>query len=149
MATTIQSDKSIIGDIRKAKVVARQVGHRDLDLSLKIHPIRKDIIPLKDDNAIKNAIRNLLVSNFSDRPFQRDKGANLRALLFEPADVITTVAIKQNIRKVIAKYEPRVKLIRISVQNKADQNAYRIIVRFLIKEFDQADNVEIILRRLR
>ncbi len=149
MATTIQSDKSIIGDTRKAKVVARQVGHRDLDLSLKIHPIRKDIIPLKDDNAIKNAIRNLLVSNFSDRPFQRDKGANLRALLFEPADVITTVAIKQNIRKVIAKYEPRVKLIRISVQNKADQNAYRIIVRFLIKEFDQADNVEIILRRLR
>ena len=149
MATTIQSDKSIIGDIRKAKVVARQVGHRDLDLSLKIHPIRKDIIPLKDDNAIKNAIRNLLVSNFSDRPFQRDKGANLRALLFEPADVITTVAIKQNIRKVIAKYEPRVKLIRISVQNQADQNAYRIIVRFLIKEFDQADNVEIILRRLR
>tara|TARA_Y100001937_G_scaffold18849_1_gene26056 strand:+ start:17754 stop:18203 length:450 start_codon:yes stop_codon:yes gene_type:complete len=149
MATTIQSDKSIIGDTRKAKVVARQVGHRDLDLSLKIHPIRKDIIPLKDDNAIKNAIRNLLVSNFSDRPFQRDKGANLRALLFEPADVITTVAIKQNIRKVIAKYEPRVKLIKISVQNKADQNAYRIIVRFLIKEFDQADNVEIILRRLR
>ena len=149
MATTIQSDKSIIGDIRKAKVVARQVGHRDLDLSLKIHPIRKDIIPLKDDNAIKNAIRNLLVSNFSDRPVQRDKGANLRALLFEPADVITTVAIKQNIRKVIAKYEPRVKLIKISVQNKADQNAYRIIVRFLIKEFDQADNVEIILRRLR
>ena len=149
MATTIQSDKSIIGDTRKAKVVARQVGHRDLDLSLKIHPIRKDIIPLKDDNAIKNAIRNLLVSNFSDRPFQRDRGANLRALLFEPADVITTVAIKQNIRKVIAKYEPRVKLIKISVQNKADQNAYRIIVRFLIKEFDQADNVEIILRRLR
>ena len=148
MATT-QSDKSIIGDIQKAKVTARQVGHRDLDLSLKIHPIRKDIIPLKDDNAIKNAIRNLLVSNFSDRPFQRDKGANLRALLFEPADTITEVAMVQNIRKVIRKYEPRVKIIKISVNNLADQNAYRIIVRFLIKEFDQQDNVEIILRRLR
>lgn len=148
MATT-QSDKSIIGDIQKAKVTARQVGHRDLDLSLKIHPIRKDIIPLKDDNAIKNAIRNLLVSNFSDRPFQRDKGANLRALLFEPADTITEVAMVQNIRKVIRKYEPRVKVLKISVNNQADQNAYRIIVRFLIKEFDQQDNVEIILRRLR
>ena len=146
---TIQSDKSIIGDIEKAKVTARQVGHRDLDLSLKIHPIRKDIIPLKDDNAIKNAIRNLLVSNFSDRPFQRDKGANLRALLFEPADTITEVAMVQNIRKVIRKYEPRVKVLKISVNNQADQNAYRIIVRFLIKEFDQQDNVEIILRRLR
>lgn len=146
---TIQSDKSIIGDIEKAKVTARQVGHRDLDLSLKIHPIRKDIIPLKDDNAIKNAIRNLLVSNFSDRPFQRDKGANLRALLFEPADTITEVAMVQNIRKVIRKYEPRVNIIKISVNNLADQNAYRIIVRFLIKEFDRQDNVEVILRRLR
>ena len=146
---TIQSDKSIIGDIQKAKVTARQVGHRDLDLSLKIHPIRKDIIPLKDDNAIKNAIRNLLVSNFSDRPFQRDKGANLRALLFEPADTITEVAMVQNIRKVIRKYEPRVNIIKISVNNLADQNAYRIIVRFLIKEFDRQDNVEVILRRLR
>ncbi len=146
---TIQSDKSIIGDIQKAKVTARQVGHRDLDLSLKIHPIRKDIIPLKDDNAIKNAIRNLLVSNFSDRPFQRDKGANLRALLFEPADTITEVALAQNIRKVIRKYEPRVKILKISVNDQADRNAYRIIVRFLIKEFDQQDNVEIILRRLR
>ena len=148
MATT-QSDKSIIGDIQKAKVTARQVGHRDLDLSLKIHPIRKDIIPLKDDNAIKNAIRNLLVSNFSDRPFQRDKGANLRALLFEPADTITEVAMVLNIRKVIRKDEPRVIVLKISVNNQADQNAYRIIVRFLIKEFDQQDNVEIILRRLR
>ena len=148
MAIT-QSDKSIIGDIQKAKVTARQVGHRDLDLSLKIHPIRKDIIPLKDDNAIKNAIRNLLVSNFSDRPFQRDKGANLRALLFEPADTITEVAMVQNIRKVIRKYEPRVNIIKISVNNLADQNAYRIIVRFLIKEFDRQDNVEVILRRLR
>lgn len=146
---TIQSDKSIIGDIEKAKVTARQVGHRDLDLSLKIHPIRKDIIPLKDDNAIKNAIRNLLVSNFSDRPFGRDKGANLRALLFEPADTITEVAMVQNIRKVIRKYEPRVNIIKISVNNLADQNAYRIIVRFLIKEFDRQDNVEVILRRLR
>ena len=146
---TIQSDKSIIGDIQKAKVTARQVGHRDLDLSLKIHPIRKDIIPLKDDNAIKNAIRNLLVSNFSDRPFGRDKGANLRALLFEPADTITEVAMVQNIRKVIRKYEPRVNIIKISVNNLADQNAYRIIVRFLIKEFDRQDNVEVILRRLR
>ena len=96
MATT-QSDKSIIGDIQKAKVTARQVGHSDLDLSLKIHPIRKDIIPLKDDNAIKNAIRNLLVSNFSDRPFARDKGENLRSLLFDPADTIAEFAMVQYI----------------------------------------------------
>jgi len=96
MAGLIQSDRSITGDLKKARVVSKKKPHRDLDLSLKIHPIRKDIIPLKDDNAIKNALKNLLVTNFYDRPFGFDKGANLKGLLFEPADLFTKIAIKEN-----------------------------------------------------
>ena len=61
---TILSDKSISGDLKKARVTSRVKGWRDLDLSLTLHPIRKDIIPLKDDNAIKNSVKNLLISNF-------------------------------------------------------------------------------------
>lgn len=145
----IQSDASVSGDIQKARIVSRQKGHRDLDLSLKIHPIRKDLNVLKDDNAIKNAIKNLLISNAFERPFQPDLGANLRGLLFEPADAITKIAIKENIKNVIRDYEPRAKLISIAINDLADQNAYRLTVKFLIKEYDTQDSVEILLRRLR
>jgi len=149
MAGLIQSDKSITGDTSKARVVSKRKPHRDLDLSLKIHPIRKDIIPLKDDNAIKNALRNLLVSNFYDRPFAIDKGANLKGLLFEPADVFTKIALRKNIETVIEKYEPRVAIREIVINDEPEMNAYRILVDFKIKEFDTNESVEIILRRLK
>lgn len=148
-STKILSDKSVIGDVKKAKITSRIKGWRDLDLSLKLHPIRKDIIPLKDDNAIKNSVKNLLISNFYERPFSKDIGANLRALLFEPADAITEISIRENIRRVIRKYETRVLIKNIKVQNMDDQNAYRITVSFKIKEDDTRQDVEIVLRRLR
>ena len=50
MSTLLTGDKRISGDLQRSKVVSRRKQHRDLDLSLKIHPIRKDIIPLKDEN---------------------------------------------------------------------------------------------------
>ena len=148
-STTILSDKSISGDLKKARVTSRVKGWRDLDLSLTLHPVRKDIIPLKDDNAIKNAVKNLLISNFYERPFSRDIGANLRALLFEPADAITKIALKDNIRRVIQKYEPRVTLRGIEIKYVDDSNAYNITVMFKIKEFNTNESVEIVLRRLR
>ena len=148
-STLIQSDKSISGNLSKSKVVARKKGHRDLDLKLGIHPIRKDLNVLKDDNAIKNAIRNLLVTNANERPFQPFLGANLRSLLFEPADALTKIALRENILEVIKNHEPRVEVQDIDIKDLADQNAYRILVKMRIKEFDNDDTVEIVLRRLR
>ena len=148
-STLIQSDKSISDNLSKSKVVARKKGHRDLDLKLGIHPIRKDLNVLKDDNAIKNAIKNLLVTNANERPFQPFLGANLRSLLFEPADALTKIALRENILEVIKNHEPRVEVQDIDIKDLADQNAYRILLKMRIKEFDNNDTVEIVLRRLR
>ena len=149
MAGLLTGDKQISGNLEQARIVSRKKPWRDLDLSLKIHPIRKDIIPLKDDAAIKNAVKNLLVSNFYESPFQDDLGANLRGLLFEPAGMITEIQLRDSIRRVINKYEPRVKIRSIDITDLSENNSYKINVKFLIKEYDTADSVEIILRRLR
>ena len=144
-----QSDKSIAGDLQKAKITARRKGFRDLDLSLITNPRTKDIVPLRDDVAIKNAVRNLLTTNFYERPFGHSKGANLRGLLFEPADNITIIEIKQNIQDVLQRHEPRVSIQSIVVKDLSDRNAYNIILQYRIKEFDSLQEVEIVLRRLR
>ena len=148
-STLVQSDKSISGDLSKAKIVSRRKGHRDLDLRLGIHPIRKDLNVLKDDNAIKNAVKNLLITNRNERPFQPFLGANLRGLLFEPADALTKIALRENILNVLVNHEPRIIVQDIDIKDLADQNAYRILVKFKIKEYDSNDTVEIVLRRLR
>ena len=149
MAGLYTGDKQISGNLEQARIVSKKKPWRDLDLSLKIHPIRKDIIPLKDDAAIKNAVKNLLVSNFFERPFQPSLGANLRDLLFEPADAITKIDLREGIERVLRDHEPRIKVLNIKVLDESDNNSYRISVNFLIKEYDTAQSVEIVLRRLR
>jgi|MGYP001369329298 phage baseplate assembly protein W len=149
MAGLYTGDKQISGNLEQAKVVSKKKPFSDLDLSLKIHPIRKDIIPLKDDAAVKNAVRNLLISNFYERPFQDDLGANLRGLLFEPVGVITNIELRDNIRFVLEKYEPRITVRSIDITDIFDTNQYRIKVNFAIKQNNQNDSVEIVLRRLR
>src|SRR5210317_896106 len=149
MAGLLTSDKQISGNLEQARIVSKKKPHRDLDLSLKIHPIRKDIIPLKDDAAIRNAVKNLLVTNFYERPFADDLGANLRGLLFEPAGLITNIELRNNIRDVIQKYEPRVSVTSIDITDNVPRNEYLIEVFFNIKGINVEQVVEIPLRRLR
>lgn len=144
---SLQSDKS--AKAKRNSRVARRKGWADLDLSLKLHPHRKDIMSLKDDAAIKNAVRNLLISNFYERPFQPTLAANLRGLLFEPADAITRIALKEGVRNVLRIHEPRVRVDNVQVVDLSERNAYRINVIFNIKEYDTKENVEIVLQRIR
>lgn len=144
----ILSDRSVAGRKNKASTVSRSKGYSDLDLKLTLHKIRKDIVPLRDDQAVKNSIKNLILTNFFERPFQPGIGANLRGLLFEPADAITELALEDNIKRCL-KLEPRADIIFVEVTNIEDRNAYRVTVKFNIKQFDQTAEVEIVLRRLR
>ena len=147
--TNILSDLSVEGDVRKASRSSRLKPWTDLDLNLTLHPIRKDIVPLRDDQAIKYAVRNLLLTNFYEKPFNLGVGANLRALLFEPADAITKQTLRKNILRSIKAGEQRVDVIFVNIVDDPDTNSYRILVKFRIKEYDTQEDVEIVLRRLR
>ena len=147
--TNILSDLSVEGDVRKASRSSRLKQWTDLDLNLTLHPIRKDIVPLRDDQAIKYAVRNLLLTNFYEKPFNLGVGANLRALLFEPADAITKQTLRKNILRSIKAGEQRVDVIFVNIVDDPDSNSYRILVKFRIKEYDTQETVEIVLKRLR
>ena len=95
------------------------------------------------------AVKNLLLTNFYERPFNHGIGANLRALLFEPADTITSLAIEDNIRRTLQLHEQRIKVQYVNVINNEEENSYYINVGFIIKEFDRPEEVEIVLRRIR
>ena len=123
--------------------------YSDLNLQMMIHPQKKDIVPITGDAAVKNAIRTLLLTNFMERPFQPTTGANLRSLLFEPNDSITRIAIKDAVKNVLERHEPRIENINVLIEPTNNENAYRIVVVFSIKENDSVQDIEINLRRLR
>ena len=123
--------------------------YSDLNLQMIPHPQKKDIVPLKGELAVKNAVKTLLLTNFYERPFNSTLGANLRGLLFEPADAITKIALENGIKNVLNNHEPRIDNVNIIIQTKQDDSEYRITVVFSIKSTSSVEEVEINLRRLR
>jgi len=149
MAGISQADKTIRDGDNPSQIVAKKRQHRDLDLNLSLHPIRKDIIPLVDDRAIKQSIKNLLLTNANERPFNLNSGANLRGILFEPNDAITRIRLRSAITQSIAAGEPRVIVQGINIEDRPDTNSYNIQVFFLITQSNIESDLELELRRLR
>ena len=89
--------------------------YRDLDLNFNIHPLKKDINKNLDEMAVINSIKNIVSTNFYEKPFQPDYGSNVRRLLFENLDIITASALERGIEQSITNFEPRVDLLSVRV----------------------------------
>lgn len=143
------SDYNIPG--YRSKKVASPVLFSDLNLTMPIHPNKNDIIPLTDIDAVKNAIKNLVLTNFGEKLFKPRVGGNVTSFLFENVDIFTAISIKDEIRDVITKFEPRVdkKTLTIQVDDESDRNAYNVNVGFKIIGAPQDFEVEFELTRTR
>ena len=82
-------------------------AYSDLDLNFTIHPVKKDINRYTNETAVVNSIKNLILTNHYERPFQPEIGSNVRRLLFENMDTITATTLEKEIQKQLngLKYE--------------------------------------------
>ena len=80
---------------------------KDVSLAFTPHPITKDLTIVRNERAINNAIKNLIMYHFGDVPFQLDIGSNVRNYMFEVVDTATAQFIEDEIERVIKEYEPR------------------------------------------
>lgn len=129
--------------------VAAGALYSDLDLSLNLHPVKKDISPVTDISAVRNAVKNLVLTNFGERPFQPKLGSNVTALLFEQADQFTAIMMKKEIYRLLEDHEPRINATRVEILDDADANAYRVSINFNIAQANTQTGVEFALQRLR
>ena len=137
--------------VSKSTVVAKKTQYADFDLNMYVDKelTKGDIVPLTDLDAVKNAVRNILLSNSYDRPFQPRLGANLRRHLFEPADQFTTFALKQDIKIALENYEPRIDQVNVIANFDEDANQYIISLAFRVITPNQRTDMTIRLSRLR
>ena len=133
----------------KASTIGKKSVHTDLDLLFKPNPMTGDINPIKDIEAIKNSVKNLIMTNFQERPFQPEIGSGVRGLLFELADPITMHDIEMAIGRTIENFEPRVVLQDVTINDDLDNNAYNVSITFQILATEQIGTATIILERLR
>lgn len=128
-------------------IISRQ--YTDLDLNFTIHPIRKDININKDDMAVINSIKNLLLTNHYERPFQPDLGSNIRKMLFEPLDVITASNLQREIIQTINNFEPRVTINTLQVTPNEEKNAFGVFMEFTINNRTAPVSINFLLQRIR
>lgn len=131
--------------------VSTQVNKKyiDLDLNFSRHPIRKDINKTTDSMAVINSIKHLVLTKHYERPFQPDIGSNVHALLFENMDKITASALEREIREVIANFEPRATISRLTVTPNFDNNEYSITMEFYILSRTEPIKINFTLNRVR
>ena len=122
---------------------------KDLDLNFNIHPIRKDISKSIGPMAVVNSIKNLILTNHYERPFQPDVGSNVRRLLFENLDNITATTIKDEIERTIVNYEPRATVKTINVTADYDKNGFKVYLEFFIVNQTAPIVINFLLERIR
>jgi phage baseplate assembly protein W len=123
--------------------------YSDLDLRFLRTPVTGDVSMKYDDQAVIASVRNLLLTNFYERPFQPTVGSNLSALLFEPATNVTASILTDEIQNVIANFEPRATINTIHVNLLPDQNSFGVDISFFIANNTVPTNVSLLLQRSR
>lgn len=122
---------------------------RDLDLNFTIHPVKKDINTHKNEYAIINAVKNLILTNFYERPFQPEIGSNVRRLLFENVDSIVAAQLERAIEETINNFEPRASVSKVVASPSPDENKYKIYLEFFIINNPSPITINFFLERVR
>ena len=123
--------------------------YKDLDLNFKVHPVTKDVLKRTGNAAIIGALRNLILTNVGEKPFQPNFGSRIRSLLFEDVSFITASIMQTEIQNTIKNFEPRVGIDAVRVQANPEQNRYDITIRFYINNLEAPVTINFFLEKVR
>lgn len=134
--------------------VTRKHDYSDLDLDFIPHPTTKDVVKKVGNDAIKRSVRNLILTNFYDRPFRSSIGSSAQKILFDNINPFTATFLKNAIIEVINNFEPRVKLFEdenrgVIVQVDPDNNGYIAQISYTIINRGEPVTINLFLERLR
>lgn len=121
----------------------------DFDLNFTAHPVTGDISIKRDANAVIQSLKNLVLMRPYDSPFEPHKGSKVTAFLFEPISNLTALSLKDEVRLLIANYEPRAEVIDVSVYANIDDNGYEVTIMFNVINIPDILRVDFFLERLR
>lgn len=121
----------------------------DLDLNFTRHPVTDDVSRKYDEEAVKQSVKNLILTSNYERPFHSEIGSSLRGLLFEPITPMLNMLIKRAIIDTINNFEPRVRLTEVLVRFSPDQNDVYVSIEFTIVNTTRPVLVDLVLKRTR
>ena len=141
--------KSDASGATKASITSREILYSDFDLSFIKHPNTKDVTILKDIDAVKQSVKNLVLTGKGERPFQPRLGSDIRKLLFEPVDEFTALDIEEQVKVTIDNFEPRIKINKLDVISEPDNNRFKLSLEFQMITSLASGDLTFYLERIR
>lgn len=124
--------------------------YSDFLMNLDRNPISGELARVTNERSVIRSIKNLILTNRGERPFQPTLGCGIKKLLFEPIDPVTTDLIRSAITTTIGQHEPRVQLILVDVQPREESDAYYVSITFaMVNAPSDVLQFSIVLKRVR
>ena len=120
---------------------------QDLANSFAKNPVTRDLIVLKNANAIKQAMKNLVLTSPGEKLFQSEVGSKVYQLLFEPLDAFTVDTLQDEITNTLRNFEPRVEVISVEITALDDYHELRVDVEYRIVGQPLTQTIDFILQR--
>ena len=116
----------------------------DFGVDLQLHPGKRDIVRVTNENAVKRSIVNLLLTDYHERFHQP-----YLHLLFEPATEDTLSMLRHRILTCISKFEPRANVISLRVTTTADEHQIQVNLVFSLVNTSTPVALNLLLNRVR
>ena len=126
-----------------------QVVYKDVDTLFDIHPVTRKLNILTNNAAVARSVKNLVLTNKGERPYQPFLGCDVRNKLFELNDGLIESEVEGVISDVINQYEPRAELISVVANIKPDQHSVEVTITFRVINQQDPVSINLMLERVR
>ena len=142
---------SAFTDAQSQNDISRNVRqYRDLDLFFFKKQGSGDVNKITDIEAVKRSVRNLVLTNFYEKPFHPEIGSGVRDILFENMTPTTSILLAKKIEDVILNFEPRARLVGVRAEPILDRNTYEVTIEFyVVNQPTELVDLSVMLERLR
>ena len=105
---------------------------RDINLSFKRHPVTNDLVAIRDEDAIKRSVKNIIFTILGEKPFEPSFGSVINDALFDLSTNLSQVAVADEITSSLLNHEPRIADIDVTVTVASDSNEMNCTVQYTI-----------------
>jgi len=105
---------------------------KDINLSFKRHPVTNDVVVIRDEDAIKRSVRNIIFTILGEKPFEPNFGSVINESLFDLNTNLSEIRVSDEIKQSLLNYEPRIDNIIVNVTLAPDTNEMNCTVQYSI-----------------
>jgi len=103
---------------------------KDINLSFKRHPVTNDVVTIRDEDAIKRSVRNIIFTILGEKPFEPNFGSVINESLFDLNTNLSEIRVSDEIRSSLLIYEPRISNLDVTVTVAPDTNEMNCTVQY-------------------